>query len=557
MGSGIKKMGLLSCVALIAGACIGSAVFSISGLTVRYAGPAAVISWMLAALIYVGYGLVVTDLAGRFPRSGGIYIFPKRAFGGSKGTFLGYISGWGYVISNIVAISFSAICIGVYLKAGFPSVDFGAAVPVAACLLSLVILLTGGRRSQIMQNILVALLLGTMLTYCSVAIFGGCFDLSNFKGFFTSGSKGVSGFASAVPLAMVAYGGCIVIAFLSEEVEDAEKNVSKALFIGLGVVSLLYAAIIVSIVGTLPQTALDADEELWLVPLSASVSHGSLSSFPWLSKLIAVCVSIALLTTIIALLRVNSRAIQVMSSEGLFPKFLSRENSQAVPWPALIMMTAVCLVLCFFRRRTEQMISLGAVLNVLSMVITCTSLMAVCKRRVWLPAGVILVFLLCYVPGILSSGGKVWMFTLAVYALGLVIYYLCGFGRRNRRFKTVPGTGCKLTGTVVHGKGHGKKHSMPTANISYESCEELPAYGVWNTRVVVDGKVYRAATHVGLRPTDDDDPHPTVEALLLDFSGELYGKEVTVLFDRFLRETIKFDNLDSLRRQIDEDIRYL
>lgn len=557
MGSGIKKMGLLSCVALIAGACIGSAVFSISGLTVWYAGPAAVISWMLAALIYVGYGLVVTDLAGRFPRSGGIYIFPKRAFGGRRGTFLGYISGWGYVISNIVAISFSAICIAVYLKAGFPSIDFGVAVPVAACLLSLVILLVGGKRSQVMQNILVALLLGTMAVYCVTAFFGGGFDVSNFKGFFTSGSRGVGGFVSAVPLAMVAYGGCIVIAFLSEEVENAEKNVSRALFIGLGIVSLLYAAIIVCIVGTLPQAELAAHEELRLVPLSASVSYGSLSSFPWLSKLIAVCVSIALLTTIIALLRVNSRAVQVMSSEGLFPEFLSRENERAVPWPALVMVTALCLVLCFSGRWTEQMISLGAVLNVVSMTVTCASMMAVDRKRIGLPLGVVLVFLLCYVPGIVSSGSRLWLFTLAVYVLGLAVYYLCGFGRRNRSFRSVRGTGCRLSGKVIHGKGHGKQHGMPTANISYDSCGELPAYGVWNSRVIVDGKVYKAATHVGLRPTDDDDPHPTVETLLLDFSGELYGKEVTVLFDRFIRETIKFDSLDSLRRQIDDDVRYL
>ena len=551
MGNGIRKMGFLSCVALVVGACIGSAVFSISGLTIFYAGPAAVVSWLAAALIYVGYGMVVTELAGRYPRSGGIYIFPKRAFGGRKGTLLGFVSAWGYLVSNIIAICFSAICIGVYLQAGFPSLSSGRVTSLIVLAVSLCILLVGGERSQSMQNVLVALLLGTMLIYCCTAFFGGGFNLSNFKGFFTSGSKGATGFISAIPLAMVAYGGCVVIAFLADEVDNAGKNVPRALFMGLGVVALIYAAIIVSIVGTLPQSELAGDARLRLIPLSASVSNGSLHAFPWLSKLIAVCVSIALLTTITALLRVNSRAMQVMSEENLLPEFLGRESSGGVPVPALISLALLCSVLCLPDGWTEQMISLGAVLNVISMAVTCFSLIAVRRKSVWLPLTVMLVFLLCYIPGILESGNDIWLFTLTVYVLGFIVFLVSRLtgGRRMR-----PGEGRKMKGVVVHGKGRGKLHGMPTANLKLEDCDELPAYGVWKTRIEVEGKVYRAATHVGLRPTDDDDPTPTVESLLVDFDGDLYGKEVTVIFDRYIRNTIRFNSLDELKRQIDQDI---
>ena len=61
------KLGLVACIAILTGGCIGSAIFSLSGLTMYYAGPAAIITWIVAAIILGCYGVQVAELSVRYP----------------------------------------------------------------------------------------------------------------------------------------------------------------------------------------------------------------------------------------------------------------------------------------------------------------------------------------------------------------------------------------------------------------------------------------------------------------------------------------------------------
>lgn len=441
MDGRIDRMGLASCIALIVGACVGSAIFSISGITVWMAGPSAIISWVLAAAIFCAYGMIVTELAGRHPESGGIFMFPKFAFGGSRGKVLGFVSGWGYIVSNIVAIAFSAIYFGAFLKAGFPGIGSERLLSILSCIVATAIILPGGKQSQYVQNALVVILLAAMSVYCLTAVFGGCLDTGLFKGFFSSGYGGKVGFIKAVPLAIVAYGGAIVIAFVAGDVKEPQRNIPKALFIGISVVSIIYAAVIATVIGTIPAEVLDSSEELRLIPLLTSVSDGNLHSYPYLIKVISVCGSLALLTTMIALLRVNSRAIQAIAGEGLLPKSLTRENKKGTPTVSLLVMAVVCICLCFFKECSMQMISLGAVLNIISMTVTCLSLPVSRKKAdtsgykaplgTVLPVLVIAIFIACYLPDILSPDKGMWIFTAASYAVGLVAYLISRLSGRH------------------------------------------------------------------------------------------------------------------------------
>lgn len=550
------QMGLLSCVATIIGACIGSAIFSISGMTIYFAGPSSMVSWLVAALIYMAYGMLLAELAVRYPHSGGIFIFPKRAIGGASGRFWGFISGWGYIISNIIAIGFSAIYVGAYLRAGFPELfgeGSGPCISVGSVVLSLVILLWGGKRSQIVQNGLVVFLLLTLCLFCGIAFFGQQFQPVHFQQFFTTGVRGATGFISAIPIALVAYGGCVVIPFMTSEVAAPQRNIPRSLFIGLGIVALLYVAVIASIVGTLPFPVIDGDASLRYIPLHASISNGTLACYGWLSRIVSACGVVALLTTIIALMRVNARSMQAIALEGYLPNGVACENSRSVPGIALTVMAVIAGLMCFFPQWTAHMIQLGAILNIVSMTITCTSHYISHRAHpsasgftapigIILPIVVMAVFLACYIPDILSGGNALWTFTGIAYAVALAVYACCR--RKVAR---------RMGGLVVHGKGHGRRHGMPTANLQPFDNKQLPTYGVWAVRVFVAGKEYRGVTHVGVRPSDDDSPHPTVETLILDFDGDLYGRFMCIEFLRYIRPTQTFRNLDELRVQIERD----
>ena len=110
-----------------------------------------------------------------------------------------------------------------------------------------------------------------------------------------------------------------------------------------------------------------------------------------------------------------------------------------------------------------------------------------------------------------------------------------------------------ITGVVQSGKQLGRTIGIPTANLVLPEGLIVPKFGVYATKVFADGVEYAAITNIGTRPTVSGEG-VTVEAHLLDFDGDLYGKEITIAFCAFLRPEQKFDSLDGLKAQITADI---
>ena len=122
---------------------------------------------------------------------------------------------------------------------------------------------------------------------------------------------------------------------------------------------------------------------------------------------------------------------------------------------------------------------------------------------------------------------------------------------RANRFLGHPHT---LTGSVRHGRGIGSSRLYPTANLIIPPHVLVPSHGVYVTRVYLqDGTSYAAVTNVGTRPTVNNGADVTVEACLLDFQGDLYGKTLRLEFYQHLRDEIRFDSLEALKAQIAAD----
>jgi len=543
------ELNLASCVGLILGACIGSALFSISGQTVLLAGGSAILSWVIAAALSCAYGVLLAELAVRHKESGGVYSFPRHSFGGARGRFLGFVSGWGFILSNLIAIGFSAIYAGVYASASFPGINAGA-VSIFVLLFSLAITYFSGHRSQALQDIMVILLVLSILLFCFCCIGSREFKPDNFKPFFTSGTGGVTGFISAIPLALIAYGASVVIPFMASDVKNPGRNIPLSLFLGLAALAIIYASVVCSIVGTVPVSTLESDPDLRYIPLHTAADVVSGSRF--LPILISASAVMALMTTVIALMRVNARAIQTVAEEGFLPDVFAGTNRYGAPSAAFILMTAIGVLLCFFPDATIRLISLGAIMSIITMVISCVSLIE--SRRKggtegfkaplgnFLPIAVITVFAICYIPDVINGGKGLFLYTGISYFSGLALY-LCARKRAAKR----------IIGTVVHGKGHGHRHGMPTANLKPFPGQKLPYAGVWRTRVFIGGEILPGLTHIGSRPSDDNSDTTTIETWIPGFDGDLYDMKMTLHFERFVRETRKFANLDELREQLDKD----
>jgi len=117
------------------------------------------------------------------------------------------------------------------------------------------------------------------------------------------------------------------------------------------------------------------------------------------------------------------------------------------------------------------------------------------------------------------------------------------------------GRNYSVSGPVVHGDGRGHRINFPTANIQVPDGKILPANGIYACWAWVDGKKIPAATNVGVRPTFTPDlPAPTVEAYLLDFGRDIYGKEIKLEFVDYLRPEERYDSVQDLLDQIALDV---
>ncbi len=114
------------------------------------------------------------------------------------------------------------------------------------------------------------------------------------------------------------------------------------------------------------------------------------------------------------------------------------------------------------------------------------------------------------------------------------------------------GRAYSIRGEVVRGAGRGRTLGFPTANVKTDRPLGLPV-GVYVCRLTVGTRQHQAVVNVGFRPTFGE-TELSVEAHVLDFTGDLYGKRVTLAFVRRLREERKFPSVDALRQQIALDV---
>ncbi len=123
-----------------------------------------------------------------------------------------------------------------------------------------------------------------------------------------------------------------------------------------------------------------------------------------------------------------------------------------------------------------------------------------------------------------------------------------------KRVTKLSGRPFSLEGEVVKGTGWGVKLGFPTANLGINPKQALPQDGVYATWAYVDDKSYRSVTSIGRRPTFGLN-EPTVEVHLLEYNGDLYGRDLRITFLARLREEKKFEGIEELKKQIVEDIR--
>ena len=122
------------------------------------------------------------------------------------------------------------------------------------------------------------------------------------------------------------------------------------------------------------------------------------------------------------------------------------------------------------------------------------------------------------------------------------------------RANTLLGEPYNIYTTVVHGNEIGRTINFPTINQNYSKGQLVLKYGVYFTTTYIDNIKYKSITNIGVKPTIAGKRTPLAETHILDFSGNLYNKNIRVEFNKFIRPEKKFPTVDELRKQISADI---
>jgi APA family basic amino acid/polyamine antiporter len=328
-------LGFFGATAISIGGIIGSGIFFIMGLATEEAGPAVILSLVLAGTIAILTSLSFASLGSKIQKEGGEYQFVYLAFGPR----VGFAGGVLWVFSTAIAAVTVSLAFASYLGALIPSINVRATAALA-CIGFMLIDTAGLRLSSNVNNALVVIKIGVLVFFILVGL--PFVRSTNFQPFF---AKGTGGIISGTFLIFFAYAGFGKITAASEEVKDAYRNVPRAIITAVatcGVLYILTGLVAVGVAGSdVLSSAQFRDAPLAYVMLST----GFRSAF--------FVVAIGALTATASVLLIQmlglSRTIYAMSVNNQLPSFFSEVHPRfRTPYRAEIVMGAVMAMAALF-----------------------------------------------------------------------------------------------------------------------------------------------------------------------------------------------------------------
>ena len=326
-----KELSLFSVYTIATGATLSSGFFLLPGLAAVSAGPAVVLSYLLAVVPILPGILSKIELATAMPRAGGEYYFLDR----SLGPLVGTIAGLGTWCGLVLKTAFALIGIAAYLGVFFPDLKITPWVIASAILFGLVNLL-GSRRSGSLQTVLVMGLLLLLGWFIATGVF-------EVKTEYTQGflDRGWYQILSASGLVCVSFMGLTNVASIAEEVKDPERNLTLGIFLALGTSVLVYGLGTYVIVGVVPPQILYPADAPSLTPVAdaARVMAGPVGAGVMTVAAVLACLSVGNAGILSA-----SRYPLAMSRDHLLPAWFRRLNGHNAPRNGIIVTVAMILV---------------------------------------------------------------------------------------------------------------------------------------------------------------------------------------------------------------------
>jgi APA family basic amino acid/polyamine antiporter len=322
-----REIGLFGATALGIGAIIGSGIFVVTGIVAGIAGPAMIISIIIAGIIALFSALSVAELSTYLPEEGGTYVYAQKLIS----PFVGFIAGWIWIFSNIFVGAAVSLGFAHYFVTLFPGIPIKG-IAVIICLIFVIINYIGLKESTLLNNTLVTLKVLILLFFVA-------FGLGFFNGVHLTpfAPTGISGILSGAALIFFAYTGFARVTIMAEEVKDPKKTIPASIFLALAISTVLYILVSVIAVGLVGASGLSQSGS----PLAAAIGITGSSAALFLISLGAmIATASVLLTTIMGI----SRIIFAMARTGDLPAFLQRIHPRFSTPHYAIWISGACMI---------------------------------------------------------------------------------------------------------------------------------------------------------------------------------------------------------------------
>ena len=309
-----KELTLLNVYAIATGTTLSAGFFLLPGIAFNEAGPAVVLSYLIAAIPLIPAMFSMVELSTAMPRAGGAYYFLDR----SMGPFVGTIGGLGTWLALVLKTAFALIGMGAYIRIFWPDVPV---VTLAVCLAFFfgVVNLFGARKTGSFQVFMVFALLLILFVFIGEGL--PQINSQNFDGFFDKGGVSI---ISTAGLVYISYVGITNIASVAEEIENPERNLPLGVFLAIATAIAVYAVGTTIMVGVLPAEKLAHD--LTPVASAAEVLFGN-----WGKIGVTVAAVIAFASVANAGILSASRYPLAMSRDHLIPGKFSKLTPRNIP----------------------------------------------------------------------------------------------------------------------------------------------------------------------------------------------------------------------------------
>lgn len=438
------------------GVVIGAGLFSITGLAAaEHAGPAIVLSYIIASIACAFAGLCYCELASMIPVSGSAYTYTYV----TMGELVAWIMGWTLVLEYAIGAATVSISWSAYF-ASFLN-DFGIALPATwtaspwqsvrlpdgtceyglvnlpAALIVIIascILIKGIRESAVVNAIIVALKVAIVLIFIALGI--GYIQGANYIPFIPEntgvfGEFGWSGVLRAAGIVFFAYVGFDAVSTTTQEAVNPQKTVPIGILGSLLICTILYVLFSFVLTGVVNYRELDV-----AAPVAVAIDRMPYLWLHWMIKLAILC---GFTSVILILLLGQSRVFYSMSRDGLLPKIFSHLHPTfRTPWICnLIFMLFTGLLGAFSPlSMVGNMTSIG---TLLAFVMVCIGVLVLrytspalprAFRTPWVPVILLLGIITCLAL-MLSLNLATWIRLIVWIAVGLLIYF--GYGRFRSR----------------------------------------------------------------------------------------------------------------------------